>query len=699
MKIIVGKLLKRSVINNKDKKVSHIEIYLLLLMISLSALTLSAQSSLILTNEAMRSYELSDLNTAIVKLKQAIELDSSYTEARILLGQIYLETNQPKLMEEVLKPAVTLKIKYPEVHYGLGVAYFEQKKYKASLDELDIVLLLDSNNVQASEIAALCYLNLGVADYQNGLLNSAVTNFYKSIGMNYKDIQAYQNLAVVLYESGKREEAIQVGIKGLRISPKEKILLRILIQCYVETNKIEGALEPAKKLYKYYPNDVEAGLQLAYIYRYSNMGDEAFTIYKNLIKKYPSDQRIYDEYAELNTLRSKYNDAIDVYEQFLVHTSNKSDVYQKIAEIYLKDKKYISARTSYRNALKYAKNKELIYCQIADTYIAQNDSSNAIKTYNEGLDKQSESWKLNKELAKIYETINTDTSTIIYHRMQAIEPKNPFPSIRLATLYQKNNIKEAIIYCQTAIRLNAKTPEPYFILAELYLNQIDTSNSIIHFKQSVLKSLIEITALKKIFTDKLSKNSGRVRFNQFDDMEGEAINMDQLQCTLRSSLQYLLNIEHSTLFEDDLTNWFNDNSEEYILLEYLANTIENQNEYKRALSVYEQLIKAKPKNKAGHLGYARINEKFGKYTAAISAYKRAQTIDSKDPEVYHKLITLHITVDLVHQLCEEWLIRAKREPENRILLTNLRALLKDVGREEEYIQISELVKKLENSDL
>jgi tetratricopeptide (TPR) repeat protein len=692
--------LKQPVINNKEKITIHTKIYLLLLLITFSSsVALNAQNPQLLTNEAKISYGMNDLNTAITKLNQAIELDSSYTEARILLGQIYLQTNQPKHAEEILKPALTFKMNYPEVLLGLGIAYFEQKRYTSSLMELRRALSLDPNNVQASEIAALCYLNLGVADYQNGLFNGAISNFNKSIGINHTNIQAYQNLVVVLYESGKRQEAIKICTKGLSISPKEKILLKIIIQCYAETNKIEEALEPAQKLYKYYPNDVESALQLAYIYRYSNRGDEAFGIYEKMIEKYPSDQRIYDEYAELHSLRGEYSKAINTYEKFLNHTDSKSLVHQKIAEIYLREEKFNSARLSYKKALKSTEDKVDIYCSIADTYVEQNNNSLAIGTYREGLENHPQSWKLHKELASIYEPINIDSAVIIYNHMIQIQPSNPFPSIRLAALFSKNNDEEAIRYSEKAIELHASTPEPYFILAGIHLSQKDSSSSINLFKQSVQKSLKEISRLKKIVTNEISNSRGRINLDRLEFMGDDVNAMEKLQRILRSSLQFLLNIEINSVLENYLTEWLKEYSEETVLFEFLAETVEKQNDRNRALSIYEQLIRLNPKIKEGHLGYARINEKNGKFNSAISAYKRALTIDSKDPEIFHKLISLHIKENKVDQLCEDWLLRTKREPENKILLSNLRVVLKKMGRKKELNRISEMINELENSDL
>jgi len=165
-----------------------------------------AQNPVKLTEEAVELYKSGITKTAVEKLNEAIEIDPSFADARLMLGQIYLETNRPKLAEKSIEPVLALLKNNPDVHFALGVAYFEQRKFQNALKEIKKVLELNSKHERAVELLSLCYLNLGVADYQKGLRNNAIKKFEKSIKINSANIQAYNNLAVALYEAGKREE-------------------------------------------------------------------------------------------------------------------------------------------------------------------------------------------------------------------------------------------------------------------------------------------------------------------------------------------------------------------------------------------------------------------------------------------------------------------------------------------------------------
>ncbi len=229
------------------------------------------------------------------------------------------------------------------------------------------------------------------------------------------------------------------------------------------------------------------------------------------------------------------------------------------------------------------------------------------------------------------------------------------------------------------------------------MNKKDTVNCIVSEKLSIKKALAKISKSKKIFMNELSQSGGKLNFNQIEEMEDDAKVMELSQNILRQSLQNLSQIEKSFLFETDLKEWMKDNSEEPLLLEFLGSAYEKQKEIDKALSTYRQLIKLKPKNKGGHLGFARIMENQGKYNDAILGYKRALTIDSEDPEIYHRLISLNKHEDSIGQLTEEWLLRTKREPQNQILLTNLKAILNNTGKEKELSQVERmLIKAVEN---
>ena len=666
--------------------------YLFIILFFFFSLTLIyGQDSGSLTAEALTDFQQNNNEAAIAKLISVLEKDEFFIEARILLGQIYIQENNPELAEETLRPVLTLRATNPELHFVLGIALFEQGKYQSSLNEMERVLKLDPSNEKAKEVLSLCYLNLGVAEYNNGSLIDAKKRFIKSIELNNRNIKTYQNLTIVLFELGDRERVIEIANDGLNISPKDRSILNILAQTYLESNMIEKALKPAQDFYDYYPNDIDGALRLAYICRFLGKGDDALKIYSDLIEKYPSDKVIYDQYVDLLVIRNKYDEAIDLYERLLLFAENKTDIHQKIAEVHLKEKNYEAARSSYRNALKYNSNTELIYNKIALTFLDQHNVEAAIKTYREGLSEHPSSIQLLFKLAGLFENINIDSATAIYQHIEILVPENPAPPIRLAKIYEKVDPEFSKNYCNRAIELNTENPYPYFIVAGFELNEMDTSNSILFFNQSVKKSLIGISKVKKLFLNKITKAKGRISPDKFNNLEDDATELEYMQILLRNSLESIMNLANIYQFEISLRTWSKEYPEETILKEYLGKIMEKNNRGADALSIYEELIRSNPKEISGHMGYARVKEKEGEYDEAILAYKRALTIESKNSELYHKLISLGKIRKKTKQLCEEWLIRVKREPENKVLLTNLRALLKLEGKEEKLKKISDMI--------
>jgi len=638
---------------------------------------LMAQQPWELTADAVQIYQAGKTDEAVKLLNKAISITPNNIDAQLVLAQIYLETNQPKKAKSVLTKTLKIKKDNPEVIYALGVANFNLQNFNNAITQLKKVLKLNPNHKAVPELLSLCYLNLGVMEYQNNNKDNSIKKFKQAIKADNKNIQAYRNLAVSLYEINKKDDAEKVIQQALKIEPKEKMLLKILIQIYTDKNKLEEALKPAEQYYKYYPKDVEGALQLAYLYRFNNQGDKAFEIYEKAIQSSPNEKRIYDDYAELYKYRSKYDEAVNIYNQALSHNFDKTKIYEKIAEIYIEAERYADARIAFRNALTTSSSISSIYIRIAKTFLTEKNKKMSIQILGEGLKSSPNDWTLLTELGNVLEDTLSTLAINNYKSMANLRPDNPHSYIRLASIYNKiDSNKLAMENCQKAIDVGTEQPLPYHILAELQSGKLDTINSQMNEILSVSKSLKITSNLKSEYTEELKRNRGKLDFTKIEKMKTDSEVMELTQNILKQGLGNLLKLCKPEKFESEIIEWQKTYSQNPYLIEYLGKSYEKENKTDLALSAYKELIKLDPKEKEGHLGMARIMVTKSQLSAAILAYRRALTIDTKDEEIYKNLIYLSRASERLNELLDNWKLLEKREPENIILLTHLAKVLK-----------------------
>ncbi|NOX65474.1 MAG: tetratricopeptide repeat protein [Chlorobi bacterium] len=670
-----------------------IKLFLIVSCIFLYSNTVLSQQQL-LTN-AVAEYQLGNKEKAIELLRQTITTYPDFVDAKLALGQIYLETNQFEEAKKTLKSALAISKGQTEIHYTLGVAYFNLQDFDNAINEFKEVIKSDPSHQQVPELLSLSYLNQGVTLYQNNSIQSAVKKFRQAIKYDSQNIQAYKNLAILLYELERKEEAQNIIRKALKIEPSEKVLLKILIQIYADNNELDKALDPAEKYYKYYPQDVDGALQLAYLYRFNDQADKAFKIYSKALQQFPDDQRIYDDYAELYKLRNQTDDAVNIYKKAFKYIPNRSLLYEKIAEIYIYAKRYNEARTAYRNALKTTDNSSYIYQKIANTYIAENNRSKTVEVLKEGLEKSPDNWELFRELGKVLEDSSASLAIDNYSSMSKLRPDDPYSYIRLGSIYHKiDSSEQTLENCQKAIQLGTDEPLPYHILAEIQMEEQDTISAQENEVIAITKSLKIISNLRSGYLKALQNSGGKLDYSKIDEMKTDSETMDFTQNLLNQGLENLMMLSKPIYLEENLIQWRKDYPKEPLLLEYLGKNHERAGEIDQALITYKELIKLDPQVKEGHLGMARIMVKRGRLNDAILAYKRALTIDNKDQTIYENLIYLSRATETLDNLIGSLSLLEKRDPENTVLLTNYAKVLKLKNKNDELKRIEKKLKEI-----
>ena len=664
------------------------------LIILFCSVLLYGQYAQQLTEEGMILYQQGRVDDAISLLHEAIAFDSACVDAHVLLGQIYLEREQPSRAEKLLRSALRFRMGHSEAHFALGVALSQQGQYREAIIHFKRVLVLNPDHPRTTALVSLSYQNMGVEAYQSGRNSEAIRYFSDAVKADPTNADAYSNLAAVFYETDQVDKARKALLRGLEIDPQNSAMLKMMIQLCHQQKDFLGAVKAAETAVKNDPGDIDLSLQLAYLYRFTNQSQKAIKLYQNLLKRYPAEKKIYDEFAHLYTARSQFDRAIELYEALAVKSSGEYSIYMDIARVYEQAKEYENARMVYRRAQQGDSQNIQLYHKIAKTYLEQKMPEKAVEVYLGAMEIVPNDWSLNRSLGLIYEDVEPEKAKNLYQRMALIRKNNPYPHIRLGLVWEElDSIDCAIEAYNSAVALGTKDPLPFHRLANWKLVSGDSSKAIKFERETVSLALCWISEKKGELLARLGASDGRMGLSQLQEMGVDAEKALAVKRTLRAGLINLLKLEEPEFLQMDLEEWLRKHPEETDLFEIQGQYYEREGSLHLAADAYRRLVVLEKENKAGHLGMARIFEKTGQDKEAILAYKRALVIDSQDRQVYESLIRLFQREGQIARLIDDWLLLVKIQPDNKLLLEYLSFLLQTEGKEKELEQIRTLLEE------
>jgi TolB-like protein/class 3 adenylate cyclase/Tfp pilus assembly protein PilF len=186
---------------------------------------------------------------------------------------------------QLFQKAIELEPKYAQAYAGLGETYatfYQQFDRKEAWLEKAI----------ESSLTALMY-------------DSASSDAYSALGLAY-------------FNKGKTEEALTATQKAIELDPNDFIGYWILGRIFYTTDRNREAVNQFKKVIELYPDFYAAYYDLLIVYeklgekeKYSELMENAFEVFPRYLSKYPDDARAHMYHAVTLTLNGKDQQARD----------------------------------------------------------------------------------------------------------------------------------------------------------------------------------------------------------------------------------------------------------------------------------------------------------------------------------------------------------------------------------------------------
>ena len=168
-------------------------------------------------DEGDKLYDDRDVNGALKKYNEAIELNSQNSAA----------------------------------YAGRGNVLIDQKKYKAAISDLDKAIQLDSNQAYIYNYRACAYVELG--DY-----GKALDDLIKAIDIDSEYVLAYSNGAIVMNNLEQYKDAIELANIAIKIDPYEAAGYSARAAAYFNLGEYKKALKDYQKAVELDPDDTES---------------------------------------------------------------------------------------------------------------------------------------------------------------------------------------------------------------------------------------------------------------------------------------------------------------------------------------------------------------------------------------------------------------------------------------------------------
>ncbi|RMD98722.1 MAG: tetratricopeptide repeat protein [Calditrichaeota bacterium] len=271
--------------------------------------------------------------------------------------------------------AISLNPQDPDYYFNTGIAYFEEKNYKESIENLEYTIKLCPIYHKARLILGTIYLKTRKFD-------KAEYHLKESIYFNPTNPLAILNLGAVYFILKRYDEAIFAFEKVLKLVPTEA-------RAYFGLGKIYSILGQVSQANDCFLKTIELdkkGVLKQHAKRAIVTEDAATDVDLELPAQQDGEQGQIDEkaleatYAEgyKSYLFGDYSRAVTLYRKYLSYKSRDDYAWLALGEAYLRNGQCNEAISAFKNAIKLNSNKGLYYKQLALAYDAAAMADKAI---------------------------------------------------------------------------------------------------------------------------------------------------------------------------------------------------------------------------------------------------------------------------------------------------------------------------------
>lgn len=614
---------------------------------------------------ALEYIKINDDKAAILELKNAIQMDGKFANARYQLGLLYLKAGNTQASFGELQRAASLDPKNLDAGVKVAEFYLLSRKKDDSRKFVERALSVDPNYPDGLALLANLELIEGNVAKAEAAIDKALVKapehdrfynikgrillaqnklkesekvFQKAIQLNPDNIANYRTM-LMFYQQQKDEPAIQKLLKTMLSkfpdNPQMHLMLADLYQQKGEVDKAESEMLSIVAIDK---KSISSRLMLAHFYTKQQQFDKAEQSLKSALVEFPEDLQLRINLAELSFDLQKFDQAQSIMESVLKTNPANGGANLIKARFLIKDGKNNEAMQIITPLLAdYPQWADLFY-YAALTQLRLNQTELAQKSIDQALQNDNTIDHYHALAAQIYllqgnsgEAEKEATFALRINRRNSIAVK-----ILAKAMIQAKEYAKAITFIENlnkeAVAGDAELLEN---LANAYLGQGNKDKARQTFADVMVLAPDNARALDLLaalsFGDDIP---ARISFVKAQIAKSDTAEHYLLLGELLTKNKQYDEALHSYQKGQELAP---DNPQGYVLS---ARLLSHQGKVDATIAQYEDLLKKNPKSIAGIMGLATAYEAQGAVDNAKKEYARALELQPNLPAASNNLAWL-----------------------------------------------------------
>jgi Flp pilus assembly protein TadD len=193
---------------------------------------------------------------------------------------------------------------------------------------------------------------LGVALYQKGQIDEAISQYHKAIRLKPDDSLAHSNLGVALIKKGQVDEAISQLQEALRLKPDNADAHYHLGNALAKKGQIDGAISQYQEALRLKPDDAAAHNNLGNALARKGQVDEAISQLQEALRLKPDEADAYYNLGNALVRKGRMDEAISQYQEAIHLKPDDADTHSNLGVALYRKGRNEEAITQFREALR-----------------------------------------------------------------------------------------------------------------------------------------------------------------------------------------------------------------------------------------------------------------------------------------------------------------------------------------------------------
>lgn len=554
-----------------------ISVLLMSLSLFLSACESEEEAAASHLKKGIELLEKGDYTAAKLELKTAKQGDAAAADTYYYLALSDEKVKDYTAMQDNLRKTLQLDPAHQQAHIKLGKLLLLQGKVDAALHHVDILLAKTPQDLDALALKSSVLLRQNKKDEALVIINQILER-------NPVHVDGLTLKAMFLMEQDQLEEALLLVDKAILENEKNPVVHLFKIKIHAKQNNVEAMINDYLRLIELFPDNDKIKITLAKVYTRSGNAEAAEQLLRHLVDQRPGQLQAKIVLLEFltTTASEKLDEQIQIFNQKL---ANKNKQLLGLAKWMLAKDHAPRARAMLQQVIVEkpysvpALEAKILLAKLAF------DEHDYVATKKTAID----------ILAKVPDHLDAQ---LLQVRLLLVEEQYD----------QAKDLLDKMIWT------HPKSDEALVLLAQIYLVQGDRDKSRIKFKAALELNPANIQAFLPVYNNLMAQND--LKYARELVIRGLRKNPQQV-VLLQKLVQ--LNIQEekwqeATKVAVELAKF---PKEKNLAKFYLANIVQGQGEYAKAIVIYKQLISEFPEQLRVFQNLSRCYDQLNKRSEMI----------------------------------------------------------------------------------